>query len=386
MTGEQGLGAAELSERQSPLRAAVGATVQGNATGYVLVMHGGSTLLSRGFGSADGRIPAPSRETAFDIASVAKLFTAAAILRLSDQGRLDLESSVRRYLPELPATLEDVTLRHALQHDTGFPPYLSGGDLTQKSSQEVLAEIGSLTRDRRAGSGFRYSDVGYVTLSLVVERIVGKKFPQAMRQLVFRPAGLSNTGFYGDAWASRPVATEFAKGIATGSPATFRFTYNFSGSGQIATTVDDLHRLFKQLSSGQFLSPRSRSLLFAPGIGTAGRLPFRSDDVRDVTYGLGLFHFRDQRGRLAHGHGGATELGGHAFVYWRPADQVFVAALFNSGAETFRRGAFMSAVLGSVDDQQRANEFRQTTSSTDERMSAMGRKQTFNLSPTPIGR
>ncbi len=338
------MSANETPARKSALSTRVEPTVHGKATGYVLVTQGDKTLLARGFGSAEGRIAPPTRETAFDIASISKLFTAVAILRLADQRKVDLESSVRRYLPELPPRLQDITLRHALQHDTGFPPYLSGDDQTPKTAAQVLAEIGSLERDGNAGTGFRYSDVGYNTLALIIERVTRTRFRDAMRQLVFQPAGLGGTGFYGDSWRSRPVATQFAKGKRTGSPATFRFTYNLAGTGQVATTVDDLRRLFERFNSDSFLSPLSKSLLFGPGIGTSGRLPYRGAGLADVTYSMGLFHFRDRQGRLAHGHGGSTEFGGHAFVYWRPDDELFVAALFNSGNETFNRGAFMNAV------------------------------------------
>ena len=329
----------------SPLADAVLPTVQGKATGYVLVTRGAATLLARGFGSASGDIPPPSRDTAFDIASMSKLFTAVAVLRLVDRGRLDLDISIRRYLPELPATLQDVTLRRALQHEGGFPAYLSGDDLTQKSPAEVIAEISAMPRDRPAGSGFLYSDIGYVLAALIMERVTATNFRNAMRRLVFRPAGLTGTGFYGEPWDSRRAAAVFVNGVQRGSPATFRFTYNFAGSGQIATTADDLRRLFMRSSSGSFLSQRSRTLLFSPGVGTAGRLPYRTDGLSDVTYSFGLFHFRDRRGRLAHAHGGASELGGHGFIYWRPGDRLFVAGLFNSGHETFGRGAFMRAIL-----------------------------------------
>lgn len=337
----------ERGARASALGARVELAVQGKATGYVLITQGDTTLLARGFGSADGRIPPPRRETAFDVASISKLFTAVVILRLVDQGKVDLESPVRRYLPELPPKLQDITLRHALQHDAGFPQYLSGDDQTPKTAAQVLAEIGSLERDRSAGMGFRYSDVGYTTLALVVERVTGTSFSDAMRELVFQPARLSGTGFYGDPWRSRPVATEFTGGKPTGSPATFGYTYNLAGTGQIATTVDDLHRLFGRLNSGRFLSPRARSLLFGPGIATAGRLPYRG--VTDVTYSMGLFHFRDRQGRMAHGHGGANDFGGHGFVSWRPEDELFVVGLFNSGGDTFNRSAFIAAATELTD-------------------------------------
>jgi CubicO group peptidase (beta-lactamase class C family) len=341
---QQAARGSEGAARPALLSARVAPTVEGKATGYVLVTWGDATLMARGFGSEAERIPTPTRATAFDLSSISKLFTAVAILRLADQNRVNLDSPIRRYLPELPARLQDITLRHALQHDTGFPPYLTGDDQTQKSAAEVLAEIASISRERQAGSGFAYSDVGYVALALVVERVSGRPFREAMRQLVLRPAKLTRTGFYGDRWAPNSVAMEYAKGAATGSPATFRFTYAIAGTGQVATTVDDLRRLFAQLNAGGFLSRRSRLLLFSPGISTSGRLPYRGPDVLDVTYSMGLFHFRDRQGRIAHGHGGANEFGGHAFVYWRPDDELFVAALFNSGAQTFARGAFMAAV------------------------------------------
>jgi len=347
------LSAAAADPAAARIDAALKAQVEGKATGVVLIARGGKPIYFKAFGSPTyPAIPKPTRQTAFDIASISKTFTAAAVLRLVDHGRLDLDAPLRRYLPELPAATEDITLRHALSHDTGWPQYLSGDDQTMKTSQEVLAEIAGLVRERKAGTGYRYSDVGFVALALIVERVSGKPFREAMAELVFRPAGLRSTGFYGDArWRRDPVAAEFVKGESKGSPASFHFTWGLGGTGQVTTTADDLLRLNRALTRGRLLSPASRALMFGRGVSTGGRRPVGGPDVLEVSYMAGLFHWTDRKGRHVHFHGGANEFGTNANMFWREEDDLFIAALFNSGMmdETFDRTEFMNALLPALD-------------------------------------
>lgn len=342
---------ARAAPRTSALDQAVEDTVVEKATGVILVARRGRAIYARVVGSTVyPQIPAPTRHTAFDLASISKMFTAVAVLRLVDQGLLDLHAPLRRYLPELRD--DDITLHHALSHDTGWPAYLSGDDQTPKTGAEVLREIAAIPRTRSAGSGYLYSDVGFVALALVVERVCGLPFPEALRRLVIEPARLGSTGQYGDArWMRQPVATEYVRGEAKGSPATFRYTWNLAGTGQVVSTADDLLRLVRALTTGRLLSSPSREYLFSSGISTGGRRPYKSDDIQNVRYGPGLFHWTDRKGRRVHFHSGANSYGAHAVMFWRQEDDLFVTGLFNSGMEdeTFDRSAFMNAVLTALE-------------------------------------
>lgn len=335
------------------LNQALQETVVGKATGVVLAARNGRVIYARAIGSATyPQIATPTMHTAFDVASISKTFTAVAVLRLVDRGLLDLNAPLPRYLPELPEALNDITLRHALAHDTGWPAYLSGDDQTFKTSAEVLREIASIERKRPAGSGYLYSDVGFVALALVVERASGLPFPEALRRLVIEPARLRSTGFYGDArWKRFSVAAEYVRGEPKGSPATFHYTWNLAGTGQVVTTADDLLRFMRALTAGPLLSAKSREYMLSPGVSTGGRRPYKSDDVQNVTYGAGLFHWSDREGRRVHFHSGANTYGTHAVMFWRQEDDVFVTGLFNSGMmdETFDRSAFMNAALAALD-------------------------------------
>jgi CubicO group peptidase (beta-lactamase class C family) len=328
----------------------------GKATGVVLIARQGEVLWVETFNnSAYPKIPLPTRDTAFDLASMSKTFTAVAVLRLAERGQVDLDAPLRRYLPELPAATADITLRHALAHDTGWPQYLSGDDQTIKTADEVLREIAAIQRERKAGSGYRYSDVGFVAAALVVERVTGQDFRDAMEQLVFAPAGLRSTGFYGaQEQASHTVASGFVSGAASGSPPTLHYTWNLAGTGQIVATADDLLRFNRALVEGELLGPEARDLLFSSGVDTGGRRPFRSEDIVSPTYGMGLYHWTDRAGRRVHYHGGANDFGFNSNMLWREDDDVFVVALFNSGSieETFDRSAFMEAVLALLEESQ----------------------------------
>ena len=114
------------------LNAALDRVVYGKATGTVLVSRRGKVFLARSFSDATQTGPEPSRWTTYDLASIAKTITAVLALRLVDQGQFDMDAPLRRYLPELPVEMIDITARNAMSHTAGLPRYLEGDDLVRR--------------------------------------------------------------------------------------------------------------------------------------------------------------------------------------------------------------------------------------------------------------
>ncbi len=139
-----------------------------------------------GFANLDARTKA-TPETLFQIGSVSKSFAALAVMREVEAGRLDLRAPVTEYLPWLRLRSDDqraITLHGLLSHTSGLPP---GMDSTPSSVGEVLA----LARVERGPPGdFRYSNVGYTIVGLVLERVTGRPIHEVLRRSVFEPAGM----------------------------------------------------------------------------------------------------------------------------------------------------------------------------------------------------
>src|SRR3989441_1127619 len=166
----------------------------------VMVIRDGAVVYSAGLGLADVErgIPIGPR-TAFDIASVSKQFTAMLAMILRQEGRLDYDTPVARFLPDLSRFGETMTVRHLLTHTSGLPDYYdalarAGGPRGWVSNHDALAY---LARQGDAvfppGERFQYSDVGYEMLALVLEKAAGEPFGDLLRRRIFEPLGMRDT-------------------------------------------------------------------------------------------------------------------------------------------------------------------------------------------------
>lgn len=137
-----------------------------------------------------------TEDTVFDAASLTKVIaTAPAIMKLVEQGRLDLESAVQRYLPEFTGGgRETITLRQLLTHSSGLPPGLPLATPWLGASNALVLAI-SEPLSNPPGSRFRYSDVNFILLGILVERIAGQPLDVLTRQELFQPLGMNHTGF-----------------------------------------------------------------------------------------------------------------------------------------------------------------------------------------------
>jgi D-alanyl-D-alanine carboxypeptidase len=320
--------------------------VSGKATGVILVASHGRVLWIGSVGDPQQKIPAPPADAAFDAMSIGKTFTAIAVQRLASMRKIDLSASIRRYIPELPQELEPVTIQDCLDNASGWGPYLNDkGDFDPESTAELVRDLGTAERKGRVGD-YSYSNTGFQALGLVVQRVTGKPFKEAMRELVFRPARLHSTDFLGSpSFRHRPVAIGWKDGKRTGSARTWPSTWSLMGAAGIASTVRDLYRLNRTFIEGNGLGAEGRMRMLADGAPTGGRSPYREPGRTDITYGSGLYHWRDAQGRRVDFHGGDADFGFHAAMFWREDDDLFIVGLFNSGdpAGSFDRGAFINA-------------------------------------------
>jgi CubicO group peptidase (beta-lactamase class C family) len=172
----------------------------------VVVVHGGEVVHSRGYGHADieaGRSFDPGTSV-FRTASVSKLFTATAVMQLVEQGLIDLDSDVNRYLDfQVPETYpEPITMRHLLTHTAGFDERLLGSFASKRRPEEVLTSRQFLTspdaapRVRPPGRVISYSNHGIALAGYIVERVAGKPFEQYVDDHIHAPLGMSRSTFY----------------------------------------------------------------------------------------------------------------------------------------------------------------------------------------------
>ena len=180
----------------------------GAFSGAVLIARGGRVIFRRGYGYADVEHRAPyTPDTRHEVASVSKMFTAMAALKLRDAGRLKLDDPISRYLPDAPATWRDITVTQLIHHTSGIPDYEQrlelGSDrynaymVRPEASREIYEQALKDTLDFPPGSKFSYSNTGYIVLSHVIERAAGVPFGDYVRRTLLDPAGMKHSGVLG---------------------------------------------------------------------------------------------------------------------------------------------------------------------------------------------
>jgi serine beta-lactamase-like protein LACTB, mitochondrial len=284
-----------------------------------------------GYANPNAGIPA-CPDTQFRAASVSKLFTAAAMARLIDAGRLDPDVPIQRYVPSFPEKGEPITSRLLAEHRAGIRAYRNDleaiNHIEFRSATDSLAQFSDDPLVAVPGTRFVYSNYGYVLLSAVIEGASGEDFLSDVRQNVFRPLGMTSTT-EDRSGANLPRRASFYDNVTPYSFDGRRVPSppnNFSGrwaSGGFLSTVDDLLRFgsahVRYPGSG-FLSDRTLQLLMRP---QSGLPPIAG-------YGLGWMTAYDLHGRLVRFHFGAGSGATALLAIW-PNQQVALAIMGNLG-------------------------------------------------------
>lgn len=269
------------------------------------VVRSGALVLAKGYGMADldhGIAIRPA--TAFEIASVSKQFTAAAVVLLEQDGVLSLEDPVRRWIPELSNLPREVTLRTLLHHTSGVRDYIGLMQTAGRRPEDwysVDDVIALLARQKALtfapGTAHDYSNSGYFLLSQVVQRAAGRSLAEYARERLFQPLGMKNTHFRDDPRAVVPNRAQ-GYGPAPERPHGYRIsnsTLPMIGDGGVYTTVEDLALWNRNLDEPAVGGPALVERMLERGVLANGDT---------LGYALGLRHDR-YRGLRTVWHGGA---------------------------------------------------------------------------------
>lgn len=250
----------------------------------VLVLRDGEPILRRSYGLANiEEHVAATPAVNYRLASVTKQFTAAAILLLAEDGKLQLDDPIRKWLPTLPDATDAITIRQVLSHMSGLidyedviPPTMTA----QLHDTDVLKILESQNRTYfPPGTGYRYSNSGYALLALIVGRASGTDFASFLRERIFKPLGMNNTVAYEED-ISTVANRAFGYSETNGSWARTDQSQTSAvlGDGGIYSSIDDLAKWDAALYDERLLSDESRKLAFTPVTPT---------DDPSVEYGMG---------------------------------------------------------------------------------------------------
>jgi CubicO group peptidase (beta-lactamase class C family) len=263
-------------------------------SGAALIRVNGRELLAKGYGLADRSERRPNTvDTAFDVGSILKLFTAIAVFQLDEAGALRVDDRLGSLLPGVPPDKAAITLREILLHRAGFGEYHdTEGDFEPMTREEARARIFAEPLRFEPGSDEAYSNSGYTLLADVIEAVSGEAYPTYLRRMVFEPAGMRDTGFYSEPlWQRVPTAIGYeAERFGDNDPASWPYTWALMGNGGLVTTVLDLDRFAEALWNGRILREAAletleRDYLSSAAVTLDGAEAFGSAGAGD--FGLG---------------------------------------------------------------------------------------------------
>jgi CubicO group peptidase (beta-lactamase class C family) len=263
----------------------VGNAWPAGAGGSVVAARDGEMVVCAGVGWADRQEKiAAGCDTAYDIMSMTKQFTAAGILKLEMMGRLELTDRISKHLGPVPHDKRGITVHHLLTHTAGLRESL-GDDYERVTRDQVVRKAMRSGLASAPGAEYRYSNVGYSLLAAIIEQVTGQGYEEFLSARLFAPAGMTHTGYVLPAWRPDQVAVEYDRtGAARGRPFDHPWAddgpyWNLRGNGGLLSTARDMFKWHLALRGDRILDQGAKAMLFEPHVA--------EDDTGATSYGYG---------------------------------------------------------------------------------------------------
>jgi CubicO group peptidase (beta-lactamase class C family) len=279
-----------------------GIDVPPGSSGSLVAALDGELVTCGGWGDADRAAgTAAGCDTVYDVMSMTKQFTAAAVLKLQMQGRLRVTDPIGAYLRDVPADKRAITVEQLLTHTSGLVDVL-GGDYEEVSRSEMEAAAFSSEPVAEPGAAYLYSNAGYSLLAAIVEEASGTSYEEYLARHLFAPAGMTSTGYVLPKWQRADVAVEYdATGASQGRPNEQPWAadgpyWHLRGNGGLLSTARDMFRWHLALEGDRILDRDAKAALFEPWV--------REEPGGDSFYGYGWVVQDTPVGRLLWHNGG----------------------------------------------------------------------------------
>ncbi len=242
--------------------------------GSVLVELGGEKRISKGYGYANREKKIKNTpNTIFDIGSITKQFTAAAILKLEMQGRLSTEDKISKYFENIPGDKESITIHDLLRHQSGLISGI-GQDFEKISEAEFLEKLFASKLRFAVGTGFSYSNTGYSLLAMIIEKISGQSYETFLYENLWKPAQMETTGYTRPRFDRGLIAVGYhSDNQVWGKPTDKEWDqtapyWHLKGNGGILSTTGDLYKWQQCLLTEFVLSKEAKQKLYYPKLRT----------------------------------------------------------------------------------------------------------------------
>jgi CubicO group peptidase (beta-lactamase class C family) len=308
---------------------------QGKFNGNVVVTQKGAVVYEGSFGlrDAENKIPHQANDI-FLIGSVTKQITSAVIMQLQEEGKLSVTDKLSKYFTGFPNG-DKITIENLLTHTAGIHNYtddekIMKGDLTKHfSQQEMLAILKSYKPDFEPGAKWNYSNSGYSILGYIIEKVTGKPYETVVRQRIFTPLHMTTSGFdFADLSSPNKSKGYFSLADNKITPAPILDSSLPFSAGAVYTTLNDLAKWERAITTGKLIKPASWNKVFTPYKNKYG-------------YGWGIDSLY---GKLMTTHGGGIP-GFSSYIMRFPKEEVAIIAFDNASG---RQLALISNGLAAI--------------------------------------
>ncbi|HKP53282.1 MAG TPA: serine hydrolase domain-containing protein [Chloroflexia bacterium] len=291
--------------------------------GAVLAAREGVIIEQGGYGLADRarRVPVTA-ETLFDIASFTKWFTAVAILKLAQEGKLDLGDTINLYFEDVPPDKTGITIHQLLTHTAGLQLY-SGEDYEAISRDDAVKRILDAPLQAAPGAEYHYSNPSYSLLGAIIEIVSGMTYEAYLNKYLFKPAHMTKTGYVLPIWESDKVMHCYDGARDAGTPLDLGWMqegpgWNLHANGGMLSTVGDLYKWHLALEDDTLLSEEARGLMLTPYVQAVGTLP------EGASSGYGVYISKKPRGTRLITRGGTSDYSHAGYEHFVDEDVVLI--------------------------------------------------------------
>lgn len=294
-----------------------------NPGAVFLAVKNGKVIYRKAFGMANLEMNVKMKpESVFEIGSMTKQFTAVSILMLAEQGKLQLNDKITKYIPDYLMDGNVITIHHLLTHTSGIKDFTSMKsikDIARRdlSPKELVDFFKNEPIDFKPGEQYKYCNSGYVLLGYIIEIVSGQTYEDFITQTIFKKVGMENSYYasHDKIIKNRVSGYREKEGFVNANYISFFIPY---ASGSIMSTVDDLMKWQNAINANVLLSPTYTEKAF---------INYQLNNGTNIDYGYG-WHLEKVKNKIVREHGGSI-FGFKSMGVYEPTEQIYVVGLSN---------------------------------------------------------
>jgi CubicO group peptidase (beta-lactamase class C family) len=309
--------------------------------GAITVIKKGNLIINKGYGLANKNTQTQNNpNTIFDIGSNTKQFTATAILKLIEMGKVNEKDPLSLYFKNLPTDKQNITIHQLLTHTSGFVDAI-GNDFDQIIPKQFFDTIFASKLLFSPGEKYKYSNVGYSILGKIMELASGLEYEVFLSQYLFIPAGMKQTGYLLPKWNTKQISRSYNRGVLKGESPVVKYQQNgtiswhLKGNGGINSTQNDMILWYHALKSNKIISMESfKKMTTAYADSPSGKISYG--------YGWSIRFLEGNVKRIA--HNGANGAYSHSLI-WFPKKDIYIVYATNANSKKVEYVAYPIAKM-----------------------------------------